>query len=115
MQVSDKSTLKEAVRNREPEILVTDEELARHVRLLHGLRIGATVAVFVILAIALFMVTNPIRWQALETAEAAIVKNILLAVGVLLLFADYVMPVARLYRIAGQDAAGMKLVLRKAK
>ncbi|MBM3314889.1 hypothetical protein FJY71_03485 [candidate division WOR-3 bacterium] len=107
--------MKEAVRKLEPEIVIADEALATRVRLLLGLRVAATVVVFVILAAALFMVTNPLHWPLLETREAGIVKNILLGVGILMLFAEYLMPVARLYKAAGQGAGGLKLVPRKPK
>lgn len=113
MQVASRKELNEAVRRREQEIVVTDRQLASSVRRLHSLRAAATVLVIAILAAAVIIVTNPFRWSLLETPRATLVKNILIGIGLILLLAEYLVPLVRLYRIAGQDAAGLRLVLRR--
>lgn len=115
MQVGNSQELKEAVGKREPEVVVTDEALARRIQTLSALRTAANIAVFVILAVALFMWANPAHWELLDTDKARLVRQIILGVGILLLFADYLMPVVRHYRIAARDKSGLKLVLRRGK
>jgi 3-deoxy-D-arabino-heptulosonate 7-phosphate (DAHP) synthase class II len=114
MQVSTKDELKQAVKKLEPEIVVTDEGLVKRIRLFSVLRTVATIAVFVILAAALLMIADPAGWFK-GSQEAQLARQIMLGVGILLLFADYLLPVVRVYRIAGQDANGLKLVPRKQK
>jgi len=113
MQVASSQELKEAVARRDPEIVVTDEALGRRVQTLAVLRTAANVAVFVILAAAIFMWANPARWELLETNRVRLVRQVMLGVGILLLFADYLMPVVRHYRIAARDSSGLKLVPRR--
>lgn len=115
MQVGNNRELKEAVSRREPEIVVTDAALVRRIQTLAALRTAANVAVFVILAVALFMWANPARWELLDTDRARLVRQIILGVGIVLLFADYLMPVVRHYRIATRDETGLKLVIRRGK
>jgi hypothetical protein len=105
--------LRQAVRAGEAEIVVADEALGRKVRFWSVLRTVANVAVIVVLAVAIVVWVNPFNMEQLKTAEMLMARRIVLGVGVLLLFADYVIPVVRLYKIAGQDATGLKLVPRK--
>jgi len=115
MQVANGQELKEAVGRREAEIFVVDEALIRRVQTWVALRTAANVAVFVILAVALFMWANPAGWELLDTDKARLVRQIILGVGIVLLFADYMMPVVRHYKVAAKDASGLKLVLRRGK
>jgi len=115
MQVSTLDELKAAAKAVEAEIVVTDESLAKKVRLWTVLRMVANVLVVVILLVAVFVWANPMRIMELEQGWALIARRILLAVGVLLLFSDYLLPVVRAYKIAGSDALGLKLVPRKPK
>jgi hypothetical protein len=105
--------LRQAVKAGEAEIVVTDEALGRKVRFWSVLRTVANVAVIVVLAVAIVVWVNPLKLPLFETGWVLLARRIVLGVGVLLLFADYVIPVVRLYKIAGQDATGLKLVPRK--
>ncbi len=107
--------LQDAVKAGELAILVTDEKLARKVLLWNTLRTIANILVIVVLAIGIFAWANPMRIPLLEEQWALLVRRIMLGVGVLLLFAEYVIPIVRLYKPAGSDAIGLKLVPRKAK
>jgi hypothetical protein len=113
MQVTNNQELKQALKKLEPEVVITGPEVIRRVRLLMGLRAAANIAVFVILALAIFMWANPLRVGFFEAGSGRLVRQILLGIGILLLFADYLMPVARLYKIATQSEGRLKLVLRK--
>jgi hypothetical protein len=115
MQVASLDELKKAVQAVEPEIVVTDESLAKKVRFWNTLRTIANILVIVILAIAIFVWANPLRLPVLEETWALLARRIMLGVGVLLLFAEYVIPIVRLYKPAGSDALGLKLVPRKSK
>jgi len=115
MQVNDLKELKQAVKQGAPEILVSDVELAGKVRAWEIIRRTCNIAVFVILALALFAWADPLRWSFLATPEARVLRQVMLVLGVLLLFADYVLPAVRHYKIAGQDATGLKLVPRKSR
>ena len=112
MQVATMADLKKAVQAGEAEIVVTDEALTRRVRMWTVLRTVANVAVVVVLVIAIFVWANPMRIPLFEAGWALLARRIMLGVGVLLLFADYVLPVVRFYKIAGADALGLKLVRR---
>ncbi len=113
MQVAKWNELREAVRRREQKIVVTDRQLARSVKLLHTLRNTAVVLVVIILAVAVIIVANPLQWSFLITPVARIVKNILVGVGLILIFAEYLVPVVRIYRIASQDSNGLHLIPRR--
>lgn len=113
MQVVNKKELAEAIRRREQEIIITDPGLASSVKLLQSFRAAAVVLVVVILAVAVIIVINPLQWGPLNTPQATILKNVLIGVALILLFAEYLVPVVRLYRIASQDHAGLRLVLRR--
>jgi hypothetical protein len=115
MTVATREELAKAVKAGEAEIVVTDATLAKHVRVLLGLRLASVIAVVVILLAAVFLWANPMRILEIEQGSMLWVRRALLAVGVLLLFADYLMPVARQYRAGGSDALGLKLVSRRAK
>ncbi len=115
MNVGTMDELRRAVKQMEPEIVVTDEKLQRTVMTWNVLRTIANIAVIVVLAVGIFAWANPMRIPALEAPWALSARRIILAVGILLLFAEYLMPVARLYKPAGQDALGLKLIPRKAK
>lgn len=113
MQVASLDELKKAVKAFEPEIVVTDEALATKVLFWNTLRTIANVAVIVVLAIGIAAWANPLRIPELEQTWALLARRIVLGVGVLMLFAEYVIPVVRLYKPAGQDFLGLKLVPRK--
>lgn len=112
MTVSTKDELQEAVKRLEPEIVVADETLIKRIRLYNVLRTSTSVAVFVILAAALLMMADPAE-RFRDSAGARLARQIMLGLGILLLFADYLLPVVRSYKLAGQDANGLKLVPRK--
>jgi hypothetical protein len=115
MQANTLDELKKAVSAGEAEIVVTDEGLRKKVMLWSVLRTIANVAVVIVLVVGIFAWANPMRIPGLEEPWALLARRILLAVGILLLFAEYLMPVARLYKPAGPDATGLKLVPRKSK
>lgn len=113
MLVATMTELKKAVQSAEADIVVTDKALAKRLRLWTVLRTTANVAVVVVLVLAIFAWANPLQLPLLETGWALAARRIMLGVGVLLLFADYALPVVRFYKIAGTDAAGLKLVRRR--
>ena len=115
MQVSSFDELKKAVKALETEIVVADEALAKKVLLWNTLRTIANVLVIIVLVIAIAVWANPMRIPELELEWALLVRRILLGFGILLLFVEYVIPVVRLYKPAGKDAFGLKLVPRKGK
>jgi len=90
--------LKEAVKAGEPVILVTDTKLTGQVLFWNTLRTIANVVVIIVLAIGIFAWANPMRIPELEQTWALLARRIVLGVGVLLLFAEYVIPVVRLYK-----------------
>ncbi len=105
--------LKEAVKRQEPELVISEPAVIRRVRLQMGLRLAANITVFAILAIAIIMWANPLRIDFFETGSSRLIRQILLGVGILLLFADYLLPVARLYKIVAESEGQLKLSLRK--
>ncbi|OYD15079.1 hypothetical protein CH330_06690 [candidate division WOR-3 bacterium JGI_Cruoil_03_51_56] len=113
MQVTTLKELKKAAKQGEVEILVTSRDLSKKVRTWETIRKVANIVVFIILALAIFAWANPIGWDLLETGSARLARQIMLGVGVVLLFMDYFLPVVRNYKIAGQDKSGLKLVNRK--
>jgi len=115
MQVSTLDELKKAVTAAEAEIVVTDEGLRKKVVLWDVLRTVANVVVVIVLILGIFAWANPMRIPALEEPGARLVRQILLGVGILLLFAEYLLPVVRLYKPVASDDSGLKLVPRKAK
>jgi uncharacterized membrane protein len=115
MQVASLDELKKAVQAVEPEIVVTDEGLAKKVVFWNTLRTIANILVIVVLVVAIFVWANPLRVPELEQTWALLARRIMLGVGILLLFAEYVIPIVRLYKPAGKDALGLKLVPRKSK
>lgn len=115
MHASSLDELKKAVKALESEIVVTDEALAKKVIAWNTLRTIANVLVIVVLAIGIAAWANPLRIPQLEQTWALLARRIVLGVGVLMLFAEYVIPVVRLYKPAGKDSLGLKLVPRKSK
>ncbi|MEO0054033.1 MAG: hypothetical protein ABIK22_07795, partial [candidate division WOR-3 bacterium] len=89
MNISSREQLKQAVRNREPELEITDLELMSMVRRQMVLRQVLNIIFFVILGVAILLWANPMRLQFLDTGSGRTVRQILLLVGILLLFADY--------------------------
>ncbi len=115
MTVNNSQELKAAVKAQAPEVVITAPELIKQVRLFMALRLVANVLVFVILAIAIFMWANPLRILFFESGQGRLARQILLGIGIILLFIDYLLPVARLYKIAEGDGNQLKLVLRKSR
>ena len=115
MQVASLEELKKAVKVVEPEIVVTDEGLAKRVLFWNALRTVANILVIVVLAVGIAWWANPLRMPLLEQDWALSVRRIIRGVGVLMLFAEYVIPIVRLYKPAGKDSLGLKLVPRKSK
>ncbi|MGQ9707261.1 MAG: hypothetical protein ACUVUR_00075 [bacterium] len=113
MQITNDDDLKQALKRLESELVITEPEIIKRVRLLMGLRMAANIGVFVILALAIFMWANPLKTPFFEAGSGRLVRQILLGVGILLLFVDYLMPVARHYKIASSDEGQLKLRLRK--
>jgi len=113
VNAATRGELLQAVRSGAPEIVVTDDELARRVLLWNRLRTIANVAVIVILGVGAFVWADPLGLPLLRESWAALVRRIILAVGVLLLFAEYLMPAVRLYKPVGSDAVGLRLVPRR--
>ncbi|MCX6841393.1 MAG: hypothetical protein NTX53_03790 [candidate division WOR-3 bacterium] len=115
MQVASLDELKKAVKAFETEIVVTDEGLAKKVLFWNTLRTIANILVIIVLAVGIAAWANPLRLPVLEQTWALLARRIMLGVGVLLLFAEYVIPIVRLYKPAGKDALGLKMVPRKSK
>ncbi len=115
MNVATTGELQQAVKSGVPEIVVTDEELARKVLLWNTLRTVANVAAVVILVVGLFAWADPLGLPLLREPWAALARRIILAVGLFLLFAEYLMPAVRLYKPAGSDETGLRLALRRAR
>jgi hypothetical protein len=115
MQVASLAELKKAVKAWEPEIVVTDEELTKKVIFWNTLRTIANILVIVVLAVGIAWWANPLRIPELEQDWALMARRIVLGFGVLMLFAEYVIPIVRLYKPAGRDSLGLKLVPRKGK
>jgi hypothetical protein len=113
--VATMAELTEAVKALEAAIVVTDEKLSKQVLFWNVLRTLANVVVIVVLGLGIFAWANPMRIPDLEQPWALLARRIALGVGILLLFAEYVLPVVRLYKPAGSDATGLKLVPRKAR
>lgn len=113
MNISSREQLNQAVRNREPELEITDPGLMRTVHRQLVLRQVLNILFFVILGVAILLWANPMRLQFFDTGSGRTVRQILLLIGVLLLFADYLMPVARLYKIAARAEDRLKLTLRQ--
>ncbi len=111
-QVSTMGELKAAVNAGEDEIVVADEGLARRVRLFDRLRSAANIAVYVILGAAVFVWADPLRLFEGAGAGLQWAKRAALAVGVALLFLDYLLPAVRQYKPdKGRD--GLVLVPRR--
>ena len=51
--------------------------------------------------------------EFLATPAARLARKIVLGIGLLMLFSEYLMPVVKTYNVKGQDDAGLKLVHRK--
>ena len=115
MRAASMADLKRATKQGEAEVLVTDAKLARTVAVLEVIRKTANILVFVILAVGIFMWANPIGWDFLGSSTMQLVRRILLAAGIILLFGDYFLPVVRSYKISGRDDSGLKLVSRRPK
>lgn len=113
MRATTMADLKRAAKQGEAEVLVTDAKLARLVSLLEAVRRTANILVFVILAVGIFIWANPMNWDFLGSNSMQLVRRILLAVGIILLFSDYVLPVVRRYKVAGRDENGLRLVSRR--
>ena len=115
MQVGTFYELRKAVAAGETEIVVTDEGLRKKVTFWNVLRTIANVLVIIVLAVGIFAWANPMRIPGLEEPWALLARRILLGVGIVLLFAEYLLPVVRLYKPAASDDTGLKLVPRKSK
>jgi len=115
MQVASLDELKKAVKAVEPEIVVTDEGLAKKVLFWNTLRTIANILVIIVLAVGIAAWANPLRLPQLEQEWALLARRIILGGGVLMLFAEYVIPIVRLYKPAGKGTFGLKLVPRKSK
>jgi len=115
MRATTSEELKRAVKQNEAEIVVSDAALARRVQLWFTLRRVASIAVFVILGFALVVWANPLDFEFLRLPAVRLARQIALGVGIVLLFADYFVPVLRNYRVVSRDEAGLRLVNRKQK
>lgn len=115
MNIKNKQELDRAVKHQEPELLVEEPVLIRRIRLLINLRLAANILVFVILAVAIIMWANPFRIPFFEGGSGRLTRTIILGIGIILVFAEYLMPVARLYKIASFDGTHLRLILRNPK
>ena len=113
MQVSTLDALKKAAKEGAAEITVIDSGLAGKVKAWQTIRKVANILVFLILGIGIFAWANPLQLTFLDAGAFRLTRQILLGVGVILLFAEYLLPVVRTYKTAGKDGAGLKLVRRK--
>ena len=114
-RVSTMEELKKAVKERPDEILVADPVLAYKTRTWNTIRTVANISVFVILGLALFAWADPLHWQFLKTDGARLGRQIMLGLGLVMLFLEYVLPVVRHYKVVSEDEAGLKLTLRRGK
>lgn len=110
--VSTMAELKAAVKAGSEEIAVTDEGLARRIRLFDTARTVANIVVYVILAAAVFMWADPLHLFDNAGAGLQWGKRIALGVGVALLFLDYLLPAVRQYK-PGKGRDGLVLVPRR--
>ncbi|MGB9742552.1 MAG: hypothetical protein ACP5JB_04245 [candidate division WOR-3 bacterium] len=113
MIVNSEAELKQAVKNKEPELVFTAPALIKKVNRLMALRMAVNVLFFAILGLAVLMWANPLKIAFFESGSGRLVRQIMLLVGIGLLFADYLMPVARLYKISAKTQGQLKLVLRR--
>lgn len=111
--ISSPEELKAAMKASELELKVTDPGLVRKVVAWSIVRRVTSILVFVILALAIFAWANPFDFGFLATPGARLGRQIVLGVGILLLFADYLMPVVRAYNVKGRDEDGLILVSRR--
>lgn len=112
MLVSSLKELRKAEKQGEPEIVITDEKLVKQVRLMDIIRRVAGILVFVILGLAIFAWANPLGIEFLETPDARLARQVALAFGIILLFADYLLPGVRNYKLTPEND-GLKLVRRR--
>ncbi|MFO7639565.1 MAG: hypothetical protein R6X14_09800 [bacterium] len=112
-RVSSLAELKQASKQNEAEILITDEKLAAKMRAWQLIRTIANIAVIVILAVGIFAMVNPLDIPLLEGGGFRLARQVLLVVGVALLFLEYFLPGTRVFKIAGSDAEGLRLVNRR--
>lgn len=113
MLIQTDEELKQAVKKREPELVITSLAVIKKVMRLMVFRRAANVIFFVVLGLAILMLANPLKVTFFETNSGRLVRQILLLVGIILLFADYLIPVARLYKISGRDEKQLKLTLKR--
>ncbi|MEO0051208.1 MAG: hypothetical protein ABIK11_01510, partial [candidate division WOR-3 bacterium] len=102
MNISSREQLKQAVRNREPELEIAEPRLIRMVNRLMILRQVVNILFFVILGGAVLLWANPMRVPFFDSSGGRMVRQILLLFGILLLLADYLMPLARFYKISAR-------------
>ncbi|HDR00056.1 MAG TPA: hypothetical protein ENN51_07230 [candidate division WOR-3 bacterium] len=112
-RVSNLAELKQAGKLNAAEILIADEELARKMRAWQVIRTVANILVIVILAIAIFAWANPLGIPLLETGGFRVARQVMLAVGIGLLFLEYLLPGTRVFKIAGDEPEGLRLVNRR--
>ncbi len=115
MQVRTLKELKKAAKEGTVEIVVANPALARNVRTWETIRKTANILVFVILGLAIFAWANPIGWPFLNTDPVRLARQIMLGLGLVLIFAEYFLPVVRHYKISGRDEVGLRLLNRKTK
>ncbi len=100
--------LQAAVKAGADEIVVADPGVESRVRLFDRLRTGANIAVYLILAGAVLLWANPFRIAAWESVGFLWLRRVVLGLGILLLFADRLLPVVRFYQ---PDKSRKELVL----
>jgi hypothetical protein len=113
MIINSAAELKQAIKKKEPELVITAPELIKMVNRLMVLRVIINVLFFAILGFAVLMWANPLKISFFEAGSGRLVRQILLLIGIGLLFADYLMPVARLYKVSAKTEGQLKLVLRR--
>lgn len=113
MRVSSLAELKQAGKLNAAEILITDEALAKKMRIWQVVRTVANILVIVILGIGIFAWANPLRIPELETGGLRIARQVLLGLGLGLLFLEYLLPGVRVFKVASEDAEGLRLVNRR--
>lgn len=114
MTVTTRDELLKAVRNVEAEIIVGDGALARRVRLWLSLRVAASIAAYALLLLAVFAWADPLHIFDGIAGTLLWARRGLLVLGVLLLFVEELLPVAKSYKLAGSDVSGLRLVRRRA-
>ena len=111
--VATVAELRQASKENVAEILITDPGLAGKMQVWQIIRTVSNVLVFVVLGLGIFAWANPLQIVALDAGGFRLARQILLGLGIALLFLEYLLPGVRTHKITGREAGGLKLVSRR--